>query len=160
MDEEGNVCESYEIENRESALNAFRSRYLDLKPEIALEVSTSGKYIARMIRYMGFSVHLADPSKLSLIFMTAKKNDKEDSYKLAKLLRLQELLEVHLPSKFSGSWIHCKVQEILRRRDEHVEKQGSFNPDWTWNHHTCNRHIRKERNKIHAGGIFKPSGTG
>ena len=40
MDEEGNVCESYEIENAESALNAFRSRYLDLRPEIALEVST------------------------------------------------------------------------------------------------------------------------
>ena len=55
MDEEGNVCESYEIENKESALNAFRSRYLDLKPEIALEVSTSGKYIARKLRDMGFS---------------------------------------------------------------------------------------------------------
>ena len=41
MDEEGNVCESFEIENTESALNAlnaFRSRYLDLKPEIALRV--------------------------------------------------------------------------------------------------------------------------
>ena len=80
MNEEGNVCESYEVENTESAFNAFKSRYLDLKPEIALEVSTSGKYIARKLRDMGFSVHLADPSKLSLIFMTAKKNDKEDSY--------------------------------------------------------------------------------
>ena len=38
---------------------------------------------------MGFAVHIADPIRLSLIFMTAKKNDKEDSYKLAKLLRLQ-----------------------------------------------------------------------
>ena len=66
MDEEGNVCESYGIENTESALNAFRSRYLDLRPEIALEVSTSGKYIARKLRDMGFSVHLADTSKLSL----------------------------------------------------------------------------------------------
>ena len=99
MDEEGNVCESYGIENTESALNAFRSRYLDLRPEIALEVSTSGKYIARKLRDMGFSVHLADPSKLSLIFMTAKKNDREDSYKLSKLLRLKELPEVHLPSR-------------------------------------------------------------
>ena len=41
MNEEGNVCESFEIENKESALNAFRSRYLDLEPEIVLEVSTS-----------------------------------------------------------------------------------------------------------------------
>ena len=98
MDEEGNVYESYEIENTESALNAFRSRYLDLRPEVALEVLTSGKYIARKLRDMGFSVHLADLSKLSLIFMTAKKNDRGDSYKLAKLLRLGELPEVHLLS--------------------------------------------------------------
>ena len=101
-------------------MNAFKSRYLDLKPEIALEVSTSGKYIARILRYMGFSVHLADPSKLSLIFMTAKKNDKEDSYKLAKLLRLKELPEVHLPSKFSDALRSlCKVQKIHWRGDEY-----------------------------------------
>ena len=92
-------------------MNAFKSRYLDLKPEIALEVSTSGKYIARKLRDMGFSVHLADPSKLSLIFMTAKKNNKEDSYKLAKLLRLQELPEVHLPSRFSDA-----LRSIVRYR--------------------------------------------
>ncbi len=28
-------------------------------------------------------------------------NDKEDSYRLAKLLRLEELPEVHLPSRYS-----------------------------------------------------------
>ena len=59
MNEEGNVCESFEIENTESALEGFKSRYLDLRPEIALEVSTSGKYIAGKLRDMGFSVHLA-----------------------------------------------------------------------------------------------------
>jgi transposase len=44
---------------------------------------------------------MADPSKLPLIFSTSKKNDREDSYKLAKLLRLGELPEVHLPSRYS-----------------------------------------------------------
>jgi transposase len=44
---------------------------------------------------------MADPSTLALIFRTAKKNDREDSYKLAKLLRLGELPEVHLPSRYS-----------------------------------------------------------
>ncbi len=47
----------------------------------------------------GFSVHLADPSKLALIFRSVKKNDREDSYKLAKLLRIGDLPEVHLPSR-------------------------------------------------------------
>ena len=46
-------------------------------------------------------MHLADPSKLALISNSVKKNDREDSYKLAKLLRLQELPEVHMPSRES-----------------------------------------------------------
>ncbi len=93
--------EQYEIVNGESEWAEFRERYLSMQPEISLEVSTSGKYIARKLRDMGFSVHLADPSKLPLIFNTGKKNDREDSYKLAKLLRLGALPEVHLPSRYS-----------------------------------------------------------
>ena len=50
---------------------------------------------------MGFSIHMANPSKLPLIFNTEKKNDREDSYKLAKLLRLGELFEMYLTSKYS-----------------------------------------------------------
>ncbi len=111
MNEDGSIGEQYEIENTEDSWEDFRSRYLDLRPEIALEVSTSGKYVARKLRDMGFSVHLADPVKLALIFNTAKKNDKEDSYKLAKLLRLDELPEVHLPSRFSDD-----LRSIVRYR--------------------------------------------
>jgi len=101
MEENGEVKEQYEMENTEESWEAFRSRYSQPGNEIALEVSTTGKFIARKLRDLGFSVHLADPSKLTLIFNTAKKNDKEDSYKLAKLLRLGELPEVHLPSRES-----------------------------------------------------------
>ena len=101
MEDNGEVKEQYEILNDESAWEEFRERHLSLQPEIALEVSTSGKYIARKLRDMGFSVHLADPSKLPLIFNTGKKNDREDSYKLANLLRLGALPEVHLPSRYS-----------------------------------------------------------
>ena len=98
MENDGTIGEQYEIANNEESWNAFRDRYFDLKPEIALEVSTTGKYVARLLRDMGFSIHLADPVKLALIFNTTKKNDREDSYKLAKLLRIGELPEVHLPS--------------------------------------------------------------
>ncbi|MEM4137004.1 transposase [Metallosphaera sp.] len=48
-------------------------------------------------------MHIADPARKALIFNTSKKNDREDSYKLAKLLRLNELPEVHLPSRESDS---------------------------------------------------------
>ena len=97
----GSVDEQYEIKNDDGSWNTFRERYLGAKPEIALEVSTTGKYVARLLRDMGFSIHMADPIKLALIFNTAKKNDKEDSYKLAKLLRLNELPQVYLPSSES-----------------------------------------------------------
>ena len=101
MDGDGSVRENYEIENNEEAWKAFVERYSGTKQEIALEQSTSGKYVARLLRDRGLSVHLADPVKLALIYSSTKKNDKEDSYKLAKLLRLGELPEVHLPSEYS-----------------------------------------------------------
>ena len=78
MKDDGSINEQYEIANDEESWKGIGSRYLNLKPEIALEISTSGKYVARMLRDMGFAVHIADPIRLSLIFMTAKKNDKED----------------------------------------------------------------------------------
>jgi transposase len=101
MEEDGSIGEQYETANAEDSWTAFRERYLPVNPEIAMEVSTSGKYVARKLRDMGFLVHIADPVKIPLIFNTSKKNDSEDSYKLAKLLRLGELPEVHLPSRYS-----------------------------------------------------------
>ncbi|WMT45202.1 MAG: IS110 family transposase [Cuniculiplasma divulgatum] len=101
MDNEGNVNEQYDMGNSASSWEGFRARYAVADTEIALEVSTTGKYVARKLRDMGFHTHMADPSTLALIFRTAKKNDREDSYKLAKLLRLGELPEVHLPSRYS-----------------------------------------------------------
>ncbi len=88
MEEDGSVAENYEIENSGVAWNGLTERYSSTKPEIALEQSTSGKYVARLLRDRGFSVHIADPAKMALIFNSSKKNDREDSYKLAKLLRL------------------------------------------------------------------------
>ncbi|MHB1812556.1 MAG: IS110 family RNA-guided transposase [Thermoplasmataceae archaeon] len=109
--EEGSINQQYEIANSEEAWNVFKNRYLQQNPEIAIEVSSSGKYVARLLRDMGFHVHMADPVKLALIFKSAKKNDKEDSYKLAKLLRLGELPEVHLPSKESDD-----LRSVVRYR--------------------------------------------
>jgi len=67
MEDDGSVKDNYEIENREEAWNAFVEKYSSMKPEIALEQSTSGKYVARILRNRGFSVHLADPEKIALV---------------------------------------------------------------------------------------------
>ena len=111
LDDDGNIMEQYEIGNNINELEQFRSRYIDLNPEIALEVSTTGKYIAGKLRDMDFHVHLAYPFKLSIIFKSSKKNDREDLYKLAKLLRLNELPEVHLPSRESD-----QLRSLVRYR--------------------------------------------
>ena len=113
-------------------------RYSSMKPEIALEQSTSGKYVAKFLRNKGFSVHLADPEKIALVFHSAKKNDREDSYKLVKLLRLGELPEVHLPSEYSD-----EVKSLVRYRKSlgeevtAIKNKNSCYPLPAWHHCGC-----------------------
>ena len=96
------IYDQYEMANSEDCRNEFRDRYLKQKPEIALEVSTSGKYFTGLLRDVGFSVHMAEPSKLTVIYGSVKKNDRDDSYKLARALYPGELSEVYLPSTEIG----------------------------------------------------------
>ena len=73
LKEDGNIKEQYEFANSEECWDEFKNRYIRQKPEIALEVSTSGKDVTRLLRDMGFSVHMADPSKLPLIYKSTKR---------------------------------------------------------------------------------------
>ena len=52
LKEDGNINEQYEIVNSEDCWNKFKDRYLKHEPEIALEVSTSGKYVTGLLRDM------------------------------------------------------------------------------------------------------------
>jgi transposase len=99
MENDGKITEQYEMKNSEESWNKFVGKYILEMPEIALEASTSGKHVARILRDSGFSVHIADPKKLALIFKSSKKNDRSDSENLAKLLRLNEFPEAYLPSR-------------------------------------------------------------
>ena len=76
LKEDGNINEQYEIVNSEECWDEFKNRYIRQKPEIALEVTTSGKYVTGLLREMGFSVHMADPSKLPVIYKSTKKYHK------------------------------------------------------------------------------------
>ncbi len=80
MEDDGSVRENSEIENSEESWNKFTGRYIPMKPEVALEQSTSRKYVARLLRDRRFSVHIAEPVKFALIYNSSKKSDKEDSY--------------------------------------------------------------------------------
>jgi len=58
------------------------------------------------------SLHVANPSKMTWIYRTAKKNDRIDARKMAVLLSINELPEVYMPSKEVRQW----RQTILHRR--------------------------------------------
>ena len=73
MERDGKITEQYEMENSEESWNRFVGKYILEKPEIALEASTSGKHVARILRDAGFSVHIADPKKLALILKSSKR---------------------------------------------------------------------------------------
>lgn len=79
MTEDGSIGQQYKIENTKDLREDVRSRYPGIRPEKTIEVSTSGKYAARKLGDMDFSVPLAYPVKLPVILKTSMKNNKEDS---------------------------------------------------------------------------------
>ncbi len=42
--------------NSDEEWTKFKDKYIQLKPDIAMEMSTSGKYVARLLRKMGLFV--------------------------------------------------------------------------------------------------------
>jgi len=98
MDDNGNVIEMYKVNNNMQAWTTFSLKYSG-NATVAIESSTAGKHIARVLRDFGMDVHLANPNKLKLIFKSTKKTDKEDAVNLAKLLKLKELPGSYMPSK-------------------------------------------------------------
>ena len=96
-DDAGTIVEEYKMENTQENWNGFMNRYGRECTEIAVESSTSGKYVARLLRDSGFKIHLTNPKELKMIFRSnAYKND---AMILAKLLRTGDLPESYLPSK-------------------------------------------------------------
>jgi transposase len=98
-DDAGTIVEEYKMENTQENWNGFMNRYGRECTEIAVEASTSGKYVARLLRDNGFKIHLANPNELKMIFRSNKKTDKNDARILAKLLRTGDLPESYLPSR-------------------------------------------------------------
>jgi len=125
IEEDGTIVEQYEMPNNYKEWTKFKEKYLKLKPDIVMEISTSGKYVAGLLKNMGFSIHIADPADLDSIFKESKNNDKDDSYKLAKLLILNELKEVYIPSKEAETlrtlvWYRESLEEDITRLKKQI----------------------------------------
>ncbi len=97
-DNEGKIVEEYRMDNTEKEWNVFMGKY-SKDSDVVVESSTTGKYVARMLRDNGFRIHLANPKALKIIFRSTKKTDKNDARNLAKIFRIGELPESYLPSR-------------------------------------------------------------
>ena len=80
---------------------------------IVFEISGQAGFLYDSLIDCVDSITVANPSKMTWIFRTAKKNDRIDARKMAVLLSIGEIPTVHMPSSEVRQW----RQMILHRRN-------------------------------------------
>ena len=85
---------------------------------VCYEASCGYGYLYEQLRKVAQSVVVAHPGELRLIFRSKKKNDRVDASKLAKLLYLDQVPVVHVPSAAVRSW-----RSMIEFRQRLVGKQ-------------------------------------
>ncbi len=90
---------------------------------ICFEASSGYGYLFEQLSTMARRVVVAHPGQLRLIFRSKRKNDRVDAEKLAKLLFLDEVPPVHVPSWDVRSWRSM----IKHRRTLVAEQTGTKN---------------------------------
>ena len=115
---------------------------------ICFEASTGYGYLFDELRKIAEVVSVAHPGHLRLIFRTKKKNDRVDAMKLAKLLFLDEIPTVYVPSISVRSWrrmieyrhglvsertrLKCRLRALLRSRGMVAPKGLWFKKGLAW----------------------------
>jgi transposase len=80
---------------------------------LVFEISGQAGYIYDSLIDCADSITVANPSKMTWIYRTAKKNDRLDARKMAVLLSIGEIPSVYMPSREVRQW----RQMILHRRN-------------------------------------------
>jgi transposase len=85
----------------------------------AFEVSGQAGFLYDALVDEVDSLHVANPSKMTWIYRTTKKNDRIDARKMAVLLSIGELPQVYMPSKEVRQW-----RQTILHRQKIVQKVG------------------------------------
>lgn len=85
------------------AIRAVLEPY-DGQCRVAFEVGTQAQWIAGIVRPLATEVQVANPSRIPWLFRDGRKNDRLDARKLATLLYLDQLPQVHLPAPDVSAW--------------------------------------------------------
>jgi len=108
---------------------------------ICYEASTGYGYLYDRLCSITTHIEVAHPGHLRLIFRARKKNDRVDALKLAKLLYLNEVPPVYVPSAAIREWrqliLHRQsiVQTLVRTKNQIralLRRYGLSAPKHTW----------------------------
>ncbi len=124
LNDNGELVIQRNMENNIPVLNDFLNDYKE--HDIVIESSTSGKYLSKELMKLTYKIHLINPDKVSAID-GYKKTDREDSYKLAYLYRINALSEIYIPSDEIEN-----IRSLVRYR------------------HSLGEEITLKKNKVHA----------
>jgi transposase len=103
LDHDGKVVKEELIKGRwASVLERLRS--IEGPWSVCYEASCGYGYLYERLSPMAQHVAVAHPGQLRLIFRSKKKHDRVDSQKLAKLLYLGEVPQVHVPGMDVRQW--------------------------------------------------------
>lgn len=98
LDGTGHVQDKWVFPTTRSGIHEFIARVPKGVP-VAIEASTSGKAIARILREHSVDIHMGVPAKIAMIAKADVKTDDRDSEHLAHLLQVGYFPECYIPPK-------------------------------------------------------------
>ena len=116
LDDNGKVHQRCTVRQIDQLMN-----FLERLPgpfRVAYEASTGYGRFFELLVTVAERVVVAHPGLLKLIFRSKQKNDRRDAEKLAKLLYVDQLPQVHVPSAEVRAW-----RELISFRRRQIEKR-------------------------------------
>lgn len=123
MDAKGEVLWEKEVGTRDKEW----IKELENGSRIAMEAGTYSKPLYNELKSRGFDVLMAHPRKLRMIAESSKKTDRNDSFHLANLLRME-----YLPCSYVPEEHYEEIRNLCRRRE------------------TLGHKIARVKNEVHA----------
>jgi transposase len=116
LDEAGDVASEGQLPTTRTGLNSLFEKMPCSR--VALEVGTHSPWVSRQMAGLGHEVIVANPHKVKLITQSARKNDRIDAEKLARLARVDPKLLS--PIRHRGAEAQADLA-VIRARAELVE---------------------------------------
>ena len=118
-----------------------RLRQLDQPFSVCYEASCGYGHLYEALRPLAHHVAVAHPAKLRLIYKSKRKNDRVDAQKLAKLLLLDMVPQVHVPHVDVRAWrsliiLRQRVMaQVVRAKNQIravLRENDIAGPKWLW----------------------------